>query len=343
MCSRQHAEPVALAARPIAAAYVRLVLEALDVAPEARDRVLGEAGLAGRDVQAGREAYVAFGKAARLLQAVSSGLPEDWYLALAPRLDAAAHGPLGIALLTSATLAEAIETLIAWAEVRFPFVWFTQTVDRSCCVVGCLPQGDLGDLRRPLLELAVIGVARLVGQVSGRTGSGLTVRLPGGPPPHAGRLRQVMGAPIDFGADGFEVEFPTAWLGEPGLYADEGMYRLSVAKCRDLRGAALARSALEISIRQELLARRGRSPGLDALARSRHMSARTLMRRLEQQGTSYRELLAGVQAGLAADLLRHTDLPVAEIAGRLGFADPANFGRAFRGWYGMPPGRYRGR
>ena len=45
----------------------------------------------------------------------------------------------------------------------------------------------------------------------------------------------------------FEVEFPADWLGEPGLYADEGMHRLSIAKCRELRGHAGPRSALDAS------------------------------------------------------------------------------------------------
>ena len=108
-----------------------------------------------------------------------------------------------------------------------------------------------------------------------------------------------------------------------------------------LRADGAPRSGLAIGIRQELLSRRGRSPGLEALARSHHMSSRTLIRRLKQQGTSYREIAAEVHAGLAADLLRHTGRSVAEIADRLGFADPANFGRAFRGWFGTSPGRYR--
>jgi len=321
---------------------VRLVVDILVPDDEAaRRRALHSAGIVDGRLQPGLAPTVGFGQAARLLGNLAEGRPEGWHLSLASRLDAAVHGPLGFALLSSATLADALETLVAYAEVRFPFVWFTQSVDRRLCRVECLPRGDLGALRRPLMELSVVGVARLVAQISGQSGNALRARFPGPPPAYAARLQEAGGAGASFGADSFGIEFPVGWLAQPGLYADEGMNRLSLAKCRELRADGGPRSGLAIGIRQELLSRRGRSPGLEALARSRHMSSRTLIRRLKQQGTSYREIAAEVHAGLAADLLRHTGLSVAEIADRLGFADPANFGRAFRGWFGTSPGRYR--
>jgi len=284
---------------------------------------------------------VPFDRAARLLASVSADLPPGWHLALAPRLDAAAHGPLGYALLSSATLADALATLVEYAEIRFPFVWFVQSVDRATCRMECLPSGDLGSLRQPLMELSAVGITRLISQVAGRGGDDLRLMLGGAPPAYSARLREVSGAQLDYAGDNIAVLFPSGWLGLPGLYAEEVMNRLSLGRCRDLRDRICQRSALEIDLRQELLARRGRAPGLEALAKSRHVSSRTLIRRLRQQGTSYRRITAEVQAGLAADLLRNTGLPVAEIAERLGFSDPANFGRAFRSWFGTSPGRYR--
>lgn len=44
----------------------------------------------------------------------------------------------------------------------------------------------------------------------------------------------------------------------------------------------------------------------------------------------------------AAELLRATDLPVQEVADRLGFANPFHFARAFRRRHGTTPSAYRG-
>lgn len=335
-------EPVPLGSRPLPAAYVRLVLETVAAADEEQHRGrLRAAGIRDEAIRPGQSTTVRFDRAARLLASVSATLQPGWHLALAPRLDAAAHGPLGYALLSSATLAEALATLVEYAEIRLPFVWFVQSVDRTTCRIECIPSGDLGSLRQPLMELSAIGVTRLISQVAGRSGEGLRLLLGGEPPAYSARLHEVAGAEVLHEGDTTAVVFPSAWLGLHGLYADEGMNRLSLGRCRDLRDRICRRSTLEIDLRQELLARRGRAPGLESLAKSRHVSSRTLIRRLRQQGTSYRKIAAEVHAGLAADLLRNTELPVAEIAERLGFADPANFGRAFRSWFGTSPGRYR--
>jgi AraC-like DNA-binding protein len=73
------------------------------------------------------------------------------------------------------------------------------------------------------------------------------------------------------------------------------------------------------------------------------MSARTLRRRLREEGVSFREVLADVRKSLALDYLERSTLSVAEIANLLGYEEPANFHRAFRKWTSEGPGRYRSR
>jgi AraC-like DNA-binding protein len=68
-----------------------------------------------------------------------------------------------------------------------------------------------------------------------------------------------------------------------------------------------------------------------------HMSQRTLCRRLEQEGTSYRELLDELRRQLALQYLTRRDLSVSEIAFLLGFSQAAAFHRAFKRWTGRTP------
>ena len=72
-----------------------------------------------------------------------------------------------------------------------------------------------------------------------------------------------------------------------------------------------------------------------------HMSARTLQRRLEEEGTRFTELLDRVRLERARLELGHPERSLTEIAFRLGFGDLATFSRAFKRWTGKPPGQWR--
>lgn len=67
----------------------------------------------------------------------------------------------------------------------------------------------------------------------------------------------------------------------------------------------------------------------------------SLIRQLDAQLTSYREILEDLQITTACKLLGRAHYSVADISALLGYSDAANFGRAFRRWTGVPPGRYR--
>jgi AraC-like DNA-binding protein len=83
------------------------------------------------------------------------------------------------------------------------------------------------------------------------------------------------------------------------------------------------------------------APSLLQVAKRIHLSARTLIRRLRRAGTTYHELLDAHRRTHAETLLKNPAFDVAEVSHRLGYGDPANFGRACRRWFGMAPGRYR--
>jgi AraC-like DNA-binding protein len=71
------------------------------------------------------------------------------------------------------------------------------------------------------------------------------------------------------------------------------------------------------------------------------LSERSLTRQLGQEGTSYAELLAGVQEERARNFLRNRSLSVTEIGYRLGYTEPAAFTRAFTKWTGRSPLNWR--
>lgn len=87
----------------------------------------------------------------------------------------------------------------------------------------------------------------------------------------------------------------------------------------------------------------GSWPSFAALAAELDMAASTLHRRLELEGTTFRQIKDALRRDLAIDRLAHSAASVAQIAGELGFAEPSAFHRAFKLWTGLRPGDYRQR
>ncbi|MEM9018379.1 MAG: AraC family transcriptional regulator ligand-binding domain-containing protein [Verrucomicrobiota bacterium] len=67
------------------------------------------------------------------------------------------------------------------------------------------------------------------------------------------------------------------------------------------------------------------------------VSARTLQRSLNQEGTSYKETVKEIRERLSLHYVTNTKLPFAEISFLIGYEEPSSFFRAFREWTGLTP------
>ena len=84
-------------------------------------------------------------------------------------------------------------------------------------------------------------------------------------------------------------------------------------------------------------------PTQEAIAAAMHLTTRTLIRRLKKEGSAYKEILEELRRDYAQTLLGNARLTVADISVLLGYREPANFGRAFRRWFGSSPAHWRRR
>jgi AraC-like DNA-binding protein len=82
-------------------------------------------------------------------------------------------------------------------------------------------------------------------------------------------------------------------------------------------------------------------PKRDEIAGELGMSERTLQRRLEEEGTSFIQLMDDTRRELAEQYLGRLQLSLAQAAYLLGFADQSSFFRACRRWFDLSPGQYR--
>ena len=151
------------------------------------------------------------------------------------------------------------------------------------------------------------------------------------------------GCEVRFDAPVDVLVFDEAALSEPFILThDKAMLGALVPGLEAALDRSSAGWTLVADVRMTLLRNmRGQRPSVASIAGQMRMSSRTLQRRLENADTSYQELLDGVRRQSARRLLTNTDLGAAEVAFLLGFEEVNSFTRAFHGWEGTTPIRWR--
>ncbi|UCV11947.1 AraC family transcriptional regulator [Dechloromonas denitrificans] len=80
---------------------------------------------------------------------------------------------------------------------------------------------------------------------------------------------------------------------------------------------------------------------LENIADRLHLSPRTIHRRLDEEGSSFRGIKDALRRDMALARLTKTRDSIAQVAADLGYADTSAFYRAFVEWTGMAPVHYR--
>lgn len=85
----------------------------------------------------------------------------------------------------------------------------------------------------------------------------------------------------------------------------------------------------------------GGPPLILDIARAVRVSARTLQRRLTEEGMSFQQVLDDVRRDVSVRHVERGELPLAAIAEMVGYSQQSAFFRSFRRWTGTTPGRLR--
>jgi len=140
------------------------------------------------------------------------------------------------------------------------------------------------------------------------------------------------------------VAFPATCLTRPLTGADAVAHvRIlrEIEALESLRGLGLRERVRRVLRRLLIAGDPASGTSLERMAALFGLHPRTLNRRLQAEGASFRVLLEETRYRIACQLLRDTLLPAQELAVTLGYADATAFSRSFRRWSGTSPTRWR--
>jgi AraC-like DNA-binding protein len=257
------------------------------------------------------------------------------YLGMSMR--ASAHGYLGFAAMSAATVGEALELAARFAPTRTSALALHLCVDGDAASLVLEERADLGAARELIVFSLLVGLWQLGRTLTGRELDG-SANVAFAEPPWFRRFGGVVS--VKFSQPLHQLVFPASTLNLPLVMADAAAMRLAREQCEQELSALGAGDTTAARVRRLLWRERGGFRDLPEVAKQLSVSTRTLKRRLSEEGVQFSQLLDEERRSHALLLLR-SPLSLDEIAARLGYSDTANFTRAFRRWTGKAPGAFR--
>ena len=283
--------------------------------------------------------FAKLGELARLA-AERTGLP-DIGLRACVRTGLVTLGTVGYLVANSATVGAGLTSLQSYLHLHDEGAAPCFQLEGNLAILGYeVLEPDL-----PGAEQIVFGaLAIAVNLLREICGSGFTLRevnFAYRAPPDTSAFAAHFAAPVRFDADRNAVVFDAELLGAPIAGANSLMRDFLASQLRDKERSGdknIAKDRIQ-RVMRTLLATG--CIGQDEVARAFGMNRRTFARRLQEYGTTFRELLDAVRFDASRGLLRSSAVSLEDVANRLGYSDVTAFARAFRRWSGSSPAVWR--
>lgn len=279
----------------------------------------------------------------QLFAAATAHIPGLW-MRTGLRYRVMAYGPLGLAVLAAADVAEGLRVLGAFQALTFSLMHYrVEELDGEPVALIAEDAGAPEDLREFLQERALGSVTMFLNDMQQQHFPLERIETTLLRPPGWQGCDALLGAPVIFGAPltrwVFAKEAGRLPLPMASPLLEETYRRL----CSNLIDGAAARDEFITNIYQRMV-RSGRGfPTAQDMAAQLSISERSLHRHLSMRKTSFGEILDNVRYQRAKELLTKSTLSIEQIGDMLGFAETASFSRAFKRWSGEPPRSYRQR
>lgn len=259
-------------------------------------------------------------------------------LAFAEKAQLTSFGPLSLPLVSAGCVSDVFD-LLGYLPLISTALRPHLHRGESGLTVGL--SGHTGDPDLDCLVIAYGGAAllRLLDMIAGPLPA-VALHLPWKAPQSPKSYTEALTGRLIFEAHASFIVVPPETLQARCRFPDPLAYRLAVADLRrTLERSATAPTVTE-SVRRLLEEDPGRRNSRD-IAALLGISPSTMKRRLDDEGTTFREVHESLLRDRAIVRLLDRSLTISQIAVDLGYSDVSNFSHAFRRWTGQPPSEFR--
>ncbi len=271
---------------------------------------------------------------------------EDLGLSVGPQLHLSAHGPLGVATFSGPDLRTGLDLLAKYGQTRTEFFDIAVSEHPRGMTVSYTENFDLDDIRVFATECVVIGLFSAINffvgvdQFEGQVGFAYLK------PDYWQKYYDHFGENIKFNQRATEIVLPESILSLPSPAADPFMHQEAVTICErqlnQIKAGEAGKTVLstEEAVSKLIIENPGRIWTLSHVAAKLNVSPRTLIRKLELEGTKFQVVRDKLAKKQVANYLTDGNLSVESVGHLMGFSDVSSFRRSFKRWFGETPSQY---
>jgi len=265
-------------------------------------------------------------------------------LHLGLKVHVSTYGMYGFALLSGTDFRKIMQAAVTYHRLVAPLaeIALGEDGERASWSMAPIPHPRVdAQMYRFLVELQTGTHWSLMRDVMGQSFAPREVVVTFRPPGDVEAYQAAFGCPVHFNCAHNSLVFDSACLDGRPEHGNEITHSSVVKLCESLLAELELRAGAAGKVREILLVNLMRPTSFETLAARLHMTTRTLRRKLDEEGTSFRKLVDELRMEVAVKYLRDTELTVDDIAHSLGFSEAAIFRRAFRRWTSRSPREFR--
>lgn len=269
---------------------------------------------------------------------------DDWFLNFPVMWSTDAHSEFGMAVRFAPNFGMSLDLVVEFSHVRWPVLRIARTVSKAGHTLVMTPiERITPEIWRVWLCLGFLSFQTTAKAILATEADTIQYNMEGPAPSYAERLEALFDGNLSWDNQRASIFVPLPLLSQVSPLANRNSFSAMLSSLRHLASRQFRKEELSIRVAHTLDGLSTGRMGADEMARRLGVSKRTLERRLEREGHTFRDLSEQSLKNRFSTLITEPGLGTHAIADRLGFHDASSLLRACRRWFGASPSEIRRR
>lgn len=246
-------------------------------------------------------------------------------------------GSLGLALMSTANIREALDFALAYFPLTFAFTQFiVSEQEQGIRIEFTIDEGIPQSLSQFIIERDIAALVTVQRDLIPENFC-LALAFSFQPKGDLQTYIDLFGIVPEFGETKNFIILDVEKVNQKLRMANELALQHAEQQCRQILEKRQSQKKYSHHVQQVLMHTKGEIPSMEIVADRLHLNSRTLRRHLVNEGTTFIKIREDVRKILADYYLSLPQTSVEQIAEWLGYAEATSFIHAYKRWYGKTP------